>query len=788
MNENENESVNESEIDLDLENVVAGDFSLESILAEYKGSAYINGDKKTPPELLNEQTEKILKEVVGSAKSGLLFSTNSTVREVDTDSRVPKNSVKGGKNEAVKARTKPADQNVTRQQPDRIPEARQNTGAQEQDTIIAGLSEPDVETVVADTGEPDFDAAVTDTVATEAEASDNVVLFFENYRSPEPEPPESIMQHVQEAIEREYGDTPRERPAEYAVRDSDISGDSRFSDEDSAYMETEYYEEPDLRDAVKRFATICNSISLRCIPAAIITIMMVIMTFAFEAGLVIPFGIGRNPGLVTGTLMVFLLVVMMLCVDIIVKGASDLTKGLPNVETLILFSCAFSLISGAFAMIWSSSGQLTYCAVSALSLTFSAFGEKYNLRAITETLKTATASSEPYGVQAEYNKEIDKSILKKTFNRTDGFYNNLVHPDVSETAYRYATPVLLAVALVLSVFTVLVKGGGANFLHMLSALFAAAAPFSAVLAFALPFGIIAKSIRKSGAAIAGWGGADDVSFTDGASVTDEDLFPPGTLSLGGMKLFDGISPEKAIRYTSSLIIASGSGLSRVFSEVLKTQGMAVVKVEDFACYETGVSALVRGERVMTGSSAFMDLLGIRIPDELNMKNAVFTAVNNSLAAMFAVDYTPANSVQGALISILKWRIKLFFAVRDFNVTPSMLEQKFRVSLDDIEYPQARDSYSISDSTSGNEGRMAAVLTREGFGPFAEAVAGGLLLKTAALFATGVSVFSAALGLIVMFYMFWTGSFVSARPGNLILFMLVMFIIVMLVCGYAKIKK
>ena len=754
---------NDLDLDLDLEDATAGDYSLESILAEYKGSAYINGDKKTPPDLLNEQTERILQEVVGSAKSGLLFSTNSTNGEIDQyiDPHVDQHI---GPH---------VDQHIG-PHPDMQPDLYPDMQPDLYPAMQPDLYPPD--------RQPDYYPAMQP--AAEAESQD------------------SIVQHVEAAIEREYGepiareratqpykepDTEYQEPTPPADFDFFDPSDRRLEEEPEDEEEVVYIE-PDLRDAGRRFAESCNSISLRCIPSAVITFMMVIVTFAYEAGLRIPFGIRRDLGGATGLLMLLLLVVMILCADIVVKGAMDLRYGVPNAETLILFSCGFSFISGVYTMISDASGFLPYCAVSALSLTFAAFGTKSNLRAMTETLKTATASSEPYGVQAEYNRDIDKTVLKKTTGRTDGFYNNLVHPDVSETAYRFAAPVLLALALILTVLTTIFKGGGATFLHVLSALLAAVAPFSAMIAFSLPFGIVAKSIRRSGAALAGWGGADDVCNTNGASVTDEDLFPPGMLSLGGMKLFDEVSPEKAVRYTASLIVASGSGLARVFSEVLKSQKMSTINVEDFACYETGVSALIRGERVMTGSSAFMDLLGIRVPDELNMKNAVFTAINNKLAVMFIVEYTPANSVQSALISILKWRVKLFFAVRDFNVTPIMLEQKFRVSLDDIEYPQARDSYSISDSLSENEGRMAAVLTREGFGPFAEAVTGGMLLKTAAMFATGVSVFSAVFGLIIMFYMCWTGSFISARPGNLILFMLAMLAIDLIVCGYAKVKK
>ena len=43
------------------------DFSLESILAEYKGSAYIDGDRRTPSDVLEAKAEAIIREVLGDA-------------------------------------------------------------------------------------------------------------------------------------------------------------------------------------------------------------------------------------------------------------------------------------------------------------------------------------------------------------------------------------------------------------------------------------------------------------------------------------------------------------------------------------------------------------------------------------------------------------------------------------------------------------------------------------------------------------------------------------------------
>ena len=734
----------------ELDDVQSEGFSLESILAEYKGSAFINGDKKTPSDKLNEEAERIVKEESG--RQALI-------------------------KEAVI---------LERNEPDAVLGALDFTPA----PVVITDAEP--QTWLNPFNDETRRLSADNAIKQGLDQKEKDILFIENYRNSMIIDQDSLVQDVEKAIEREldYGDhsgTSASNVIDFFTKTRKFEVETAF-EEESFEFEEEVFEEPDLRDAVKKFAEECNSISLRSIPAAIITIVMVILTFAYEAGMIIPFGIGRVQPAAIGALIIGLLLVMILCSDIVLRGTLCLARGAPNAETLILFSCAFSIISGVFTILRGSPAVLTYCAVSALSLTFAAFGEKYNLRAITDTLKTATGSSEPYGLLADYNSDIDKSVLKKASRRIDGFYNNLMRPDVAESFFRYATPLLLAVALILSVLTAVAKGQGEYFLHILSSLLAAAAPFSALMAFSVPFTAVSRSIRKSGASIAGWGGADEICFSDGACVTDEDLFPPGTLSFNGIKLYEGVSPEKAIKYTASLIVASGSGLSRIYSEVLKTLGLSEIKVEDFACYEGGIGALLHGERVMSGSAAYMNLLGIRVPDDMNMKNAVYTSINDKLVAMFVIDYMPVSSVQSALISILKWRIKLFFAVRDFNVTPLMLEQKFKVSLEDVEYTQARDSYSISDLNTGKEGRVAAVLTREGLGPFADAVTGGRLLKSAAFVSTLISIFSAFLGVLMMFYISWSGAFLSSRPGNLMLFMLSMLGAMLVVSGYARCKR
>jgi hypothetical protein len=845
-----------------LSDLGAGEFTLESILAEYKGSAFIDGDKRTPQEDLDMQADKIIKEVTGvtdeddTSDHQSYYANLEAVNYDDTEEDIATTS--DNVVDTVNLYEQGADATPSDSyglldltEPDDIVEADTIRPQAPPVVVAADTIRPQIQqtphvTVVADTIRPQTQQTSpvivgTDTIRPQTQQTPQVTVAADTIRpqtqpiSPElyeeqdierppvmsedssgqieeaalpveteenasePQSEEVVykkispdelsasqdlnVEDVEEAINREfrYDDKIDEK-----IKNPGILGRFKFY-EDEIYDE-ELFEEPDLKDAMKRFNIAASSITLRSAPAVIIAIFMLVLTLAFEAGWVIPFGIGRVQSTAVIVLLLGLLIIMMLCVDIVVRVAVFLIRGRANIETLILFSCVFSIFSGVFSILRDSPGVMTYAAVSAFSLAIAAVGEKYNLRAMTETLKTAAIVSEPFGLLTDYNSEIDKSVLKKVSNRTDGFYNNLMHPDVVETAYRFTAPLLLAGSLILAVVTALVRGHGEYFLYILNALLAAAAPFSALVAFAIPFRVVSKSIRKSGTAISGWGGADEMCFTDGACVTDEDLFPPGTLSFSSTKLYDHVPHEKAIAYAASLVITSGSGVGGIFAEALKQHRLKPLKVEDFNCYEGGIGGRIHGEQVAAGSAAFMNLLGIRIPDELNMKNAVYTSVNNKLAAIFVIDYLPLKSVQGALRSILKWKIKLFFAMRDFNVTPLMLEQKFKISLKDVEFLQARESYDISEQKAEKSGRMAAVLNREGLAPFAEAVTGGKLLKTTSYVSTAISIFSAILGVLIMTYLFWMGAFVSANPGNLLLYMLAMLGIVLAVCGYAKFGK
>ncbi len=732
-----------------------GNYSLESILAEFKGTAYIAGDKRTPSSVLQEKTDKIVMEVSG----GEVGQTRSAADASQKDTT--------GK--TVKL---PSVDEITRAQ------SRIYRHETENDALLtADLPN------AADPG-----VIPLKRIRDKAESR----RYGDDLGDIEKEVGEAIDRQTQ--IE-EDGRKSLRRVFGLFNRTTRADDDVFFDDGDEApeepvpVIEEEVYEEPDYREATKRFAERCNSYSVRSFISLVITAVMAILTLVFESGAGLPFGIGSNKIIFAGILLIFLFVVMMMSIDKLLSGIKDFFKSGPGIESLNLFSCLATITAAVYSIYKQDTiTGMPYCVISAFSLTFTLWAEKIYYRALTETMKTAQAASMPSGVIAEMCTELESTIVKKVSGRTAGFYNNLIQADISEIAYKYATPILIIASAVLAFYASVGHGRAPYFLHHFAAIMAAAAPFSAVFAYAVPFSAVSRRVRQSGAAVAGWGGADDLFHTDGVSITDEDLFPAGTVSVAGIKIFDEVSPEKAVRYTGSLIIASNSGLSKLFSEQLSKQSMNLMRVEDFACYEGGIGGIIKGERVIAGSAAFMNLMGIRVPSSLNMKNAIFTAINKKLIAVFTINYVPTKSVQNALIAVLKYRVKLFFAVRDFNITPVMLEQKFKVPVNDVEYIPIQNTYELSDDAKQEAKRVSAILIREGMGPYVESITGGRRLRTTALYATIFSILSACAGMLIMFTICWASSFAAASAGNLLLYMLSMLFVTLIICGFAKYRQ
>ncbi len=117
------------------------------------------------------------------------------------------------------------------------------------------------------------------------------------------------------------------------------------------------------------------------------------------------------------------------------------------------------------------------------------------------------------------------------------------------------------------------------------------------------------------------------------------------------------------------------------------------------CYEGGgLSANIRGDQVLVGSAAFMNLMEVSLPVGLNVKNAVFCAIDGELAGIFALSYTLPDTVFPSIEELMREKVGPVLATRDFNLIPAMLKQRFKLAADKMDFPPVERRRELSDPT------------------------------------------------------------------------------------------
>ncbi|NCB74621.1 MAG: hypothetical protein EOM51_07755 [Clostridia bacterium] len=530
--------------------------------------------------------------------------------------------------------------------------------------------------------------------------------------------------------------------------------------------------------AARLYADQAMSIRLRCLFSTALCVVLVWLSLGWPAmGLL-------GDSLIVRTLVCLILelVVMLIGLDIFTNGLVTLFKGNAGLESLIAVSGLVSVADAVYIIVSKNVADgLPFCAVSALSMTFALWGTYLNCKSYALSFRTAALSKNPSVLISEDGGEDVGRVLTKVTRPVTGFVRKTEEADVFEKAFLLFTPLFIIFAVVLSLLCFLVSKDNDNFIHTLSASLSVSASFSAVFGFAFPFYVLTKRLARSGVAIAGYAGCADLGKISQVVIKDLDIFPVRTLSIANIDIPEGFYPDKVISYTASMVAASGMGIASVFTELIKKNGYALQKVEDFACHEGGgIIARINSDQVYVGSSSFMQLMGIRARKGSASNSAVYTAINDALAGVFEVNYVPVASVQKGLVTLLRGKIEPVFAIRDFNITPMLVKQKFRLPKESYDFPSFADRYTISSPENEEDGSVAAMFSRGGLNSVAGLVKRGKTLYNGLLLCSVLSILGSFMGMLIMLAMCWTGVFDSASVGNAITFMLLWLVPVLMV--------
>lgn len=520
--------------------------------------------------------------------------------------------------------------------------------------------------------------------------------------------------------------------------------------------------------------------------AALVTLLCIYLTLAETLPLPIPVPLAASPVLRCYALAGLQLAVILLGFDVFLKAfirpfqfrmGLDLLMALGNLAVLADALTLPALSGGEL-------GRQPLCTAACLTLLFTLWGSVRKRQAQRLACRTAASASEPYLVTRDEGKWNGRDTYVKWSGEPVGFGSQIQGPDGAEKVYRRFAPVLLCAAVLFSLISSLGRHRPQDILWCLGAILTAASPLSAALAYALPWKRLTRRLSQLGAALAGWEGVTGTTGSANLLLGDTDLFPPGAVSLNGVKVFGDVSIDKVVAVTATVIRDAGSGLDKVFHDLLRSQGATYRRGEQLTAYEAGgLSEVIRDELVLVGSAPFMVLMKVPLPPGLNVKNAVFCAIDGELRGIFALNYKLNGAVPYALDSLARNGVTPVLATRDFNIIPSMLRQRFKLPVDKLEFPPVERRRELSDPHQEHSNTLTAVLCREGVAPFAEAVVGARRLRTAVRLLAILACLGGTVGALLAFYLTFVGAYASLTAVNLMVFLLMWLVPAPLIAGW-----
>lgn len=540
--------------------------------------------------------------------------------------------------------------------------------------------------------------------------------------------------------------------------------------------------EYDIPDTIEEYSAVFekkrNKYRGRTIVCFLLCIPLIYMSFYSVMGWYMPDIIAyiNNPFRFLFLTVMLQCLVMLTSLDIIAGGFARLFKLKPNLDTTLAFSNLVTLTHTVMIMLkpqWG--GWLPYSSITSFALALSLYGGYLRENARLRSCRAALAVKNPSCVvineseSGTFVHKVDDADIK-------AFLRHLYDTDASESFWSYLSPITIVATLVFAAAASFGNGDAHNFFWAAAAICSVTVPFSAALAYTLPYAKIAKHLSGIGAVISGWYSAS--MFRKGQSVTlrDGDLFPKGTIILHGMKMLGNYPLEKILTYAASMINESKSGLKSVFNDLLSSQFGRTVKVERLKYHEAGgMEAEINGDTVLMGTAGFMFRMGIRVHENVNVKNAVFIAVNMELAGVFNVNYKINHEIRRSLISLIRKKVTPVLAAIDFNLTPVMLESEFKLPVGSLEYPEVEDRIYLANVYMRSELDPAALVTRSGLPPYTGGILSAMRLKKVTIRNIVLTALCAGLGMTLMFYLAFTKSMESAAPNNVFLYLLLWYV-------------
>ena len=479
-----------------------------------------------------------------------------------------------------------------------------------------------------------------------------------------------------------------------------------------------------------------------------------------------------------------MLISALLGCNLMLDSLGDLLKGRFTVNTLLTLTFAACLIDSVFCL---QELRVPCCAAFSLEMTMALWArlQKHNTEmAQMDTMRKAVRLHGIVRVENYY--EGKDGLLRKEGEVSDFMdtYSKMPSPEVVQSIYAVLS---LLICIGISIFAGMLHGISMG-AQILSTSLLVAVPASFFVSISRPMAILEARLHMVGTVLCGWEGVKDLCGKAVFPISDLDLFPQGSTKLNGVKFYGSRNPDEVVSYTASVIHVAGGGLVPVFDQLLGSRSGALYPVQGYRNYgDGGIGGEVDGLPVLVGTMAFLQDMGVEIPEGTMVNQAVYAAVDGELCAVYAISYAKMRSAAAGLVTLCGYRkLKPLKLSGDFMLTESFLRAKFNVKTNRIAFPDRDTCQKLQQHPIDPDEPVLALTTREELVSAAYAITGARALRQATKLGVIIHLIGGILGLVIMLVLGYLGSTELLTPSNILLYQLIWAVPGLLVTEWARI--
>lgn len=347
-----------------------------------------------------------------------------------------------------------------------------------------------------------------------------------------------------------------------------------------------------------------------------------------------------------------------------------------------------------------------YMPVGILSLLMNSVGKLLIIRRAARNFKFVSGNYDRHAityVQDEERAELltrgtlgDFPILasmRKTDFLTD-FLRYSYSSDMTDNYCRRAVPLCMIFSAIVAVciaFFRMGNLGGADAVSFGFSIFTMLLSASSCIAMPLvvniPLENVSHTTIKEKGVMLGYQSVDDFYDTNSILVNAEKLFPEGSVTLNGIKVFSNTKIDEAILEAASLTHHAESIMQNLFNDVIAGKEEILYPIENFSYEESmGLCGWINNKRVLFGNRELMTGHNIEgIPTKTketeltgDSQEALYLSISGNIAAMFVVGIRADKNLKKWIKKLYKQKICLIIKSVDSCLSLKKLSSLFGI--------------------------------------------------------------------------------------------------------------